>query len=203
MHTLRLATAVLLVSGLLFGGIASAQAQALPPEADKVIKDYEAFEAQAKKKMDDELMSQYNKALADLKVMQDDLTKQGNLDGALAVRNAVNNLKIMQKLKGKPILPDPGSLTSYEQAKPGEEVIFKVTGKTSGGTVWGNDLYTLDSKLAMVAVHAGVIKAGQEGIVKVVFAPGLSSYAGSERNGVKSSSWGSYRLSYKVEAVTP
>ena len=124
MHTLRLATAVLLVSGLLFGGIASAQAQALPPEADKVIKDYEAFEAQAKKKMDDELMSQYNKALADLKVMQDDLTKQGNLDGALAVRNAVNNLKIMQKLKGKPILPDPGSLTSYEQAKPGEEVIF-------------------------------------------------------------------------------
>jgi hypothetical protein len=201
MHTLRLAASVLLVSGLLFGGIASAQA--LPPEADKVVKDYEAFEAQAKKKMDDELMSQYNKTLADLQTMQDGLTKKGNLDGALAVRNAVNNLKIMQKLKGKPILPDPGSLTSYEQAKPGEEVVFKVMGKTAGGTVWGTDLYTLDSKLAMAAVHAGVLKTGQEGIVKVVFAPGLSSYTGSEKNGVKSSSWASYRMSYKVEAVTP
>lgn len=203
MHTLKLVTAVLLVSGLLFGGISPAQAQALPPEAEKVIKDYEAFEAQARKKMDDEIMSQYHKALADLQAIQDDLTKKGNLDGALAVRNVGNNLKIMQKLKGRPILPDPGSLTGYEQAKAGEEVIFKVTGKTSGGSVWGNDLYTLDSNLAMVAVHAGVIKAGQEGIVKVVFAPGLSSYAGNERNGVKSSSWGSYRLSYKVEAVTP
>ena len=87
MHTLKLVTAVLLVSGLLFGGISPAQAQALPPEAEKVIKDYEAFEAQARKKMDDEIMSQYHKALADLKAIQDDLTKKGNLDGALAVRN--------------------------------------------------------------------------------------------------------------------
>jgi hypothetical protein len=203
MHTRKWAMAAFLIGGLLLGGIASAQAQALPPEAEKVIKDYEAFEAQAKKKMDEELLSQYTKALADLQAMQDDQTKKGNLDGALAVRNAVNNLKIMQKLKGKPILPDPGSLSSYEQAKPGDEVIFKVTGKTAGGSVWGNDLYTLDSKLAMVAVHAGVLKAGQESIIKVTFAPGLSSYAGSEKNGVKSSSWGSYRMSYKVEAVTP
>jgi hypothetical protein len=203
MHTLRWATAVLLASGLLFGGFAPAQAQALSPEADKIIKDYEALEAQAKKKMEDELAPQYTKAVADLQAMQDDLTKKGDLDGALAVRTALNNLKIMQKLKGKPILPDPGSLNSYEPAKPGDEAIFRVTGKTSGGSVWGTDLYTLDSRLAMAAVHAGVLKAGQQGIVMVVFAPGLSRYTGSEKNGVKSSNWGSYRMSYKVEAVKP
>jgi hypothetical protein len=50
----------------------------------------------------------------------------------------------------------------------------------------------------MVAVHAGVLKDGEAGIVKVTFAPGQSSYAGSDKNGVKSSSWGSYDLSYKV-----
>jgi hypothetical protein len=203
MGELRWATTVLLISGLLFGGIAPAHAQGLPPEADKVIKDYEAFEAQAKKKMEDELLSQHNQAVADLQAMQDSLTKKGDLDGALAVRNAINQMKVMQKLKGKPILPDPGTLASYEQAKPGDEVVFKVTGKTSGGSVWGTDLYTLDSKLALAAVHAGVLKAGQEGIIRVVFAPGLASYTASEKNGVKTSSWSGYKMSYKVEAVTP
>jgi hypothetical protein len=55
----------------------------------------------------------------------------------------------------------------------------------------------------MAAVHAGVLKPGQESIVKVIFAPGQTSYSGSDQNGVRSSPWGAYQLSYKVEMVSP
>jgi hypothetical protein len=203
MQTIRGTLAMLLTVTVLFLGFTPAAAQALPPEAQKLIKDFEDLAAQVKKKAEEELAGSWTKLLADLTALQEDLTKKGNLDGALAVRNALNKLKIAQKLKGKPVLPDPGNLSGYSQAKAGEEVYFTVKGRTSGGSVWGSDLYTLDSHLAMVAVHAGVLKDGEAGIVKVTFAPGQSSYAGSDKNGVKSSSWGSYQLSYKVEAVTP
>ena len=63
-------------------------------------------------------------------------------------------------------IPDPGNLTNY-QNQPGKAFVFKVTGRTAGGFVWGTDVYTTDSTLAMAAVHAGVLKAGQAGYVRV------------------------------------
>jgi len=82
-------------------------------------------------------------------------------------------------------------------------MFFRVTGRTSGSSVWGTDLYTLDSRLAVAAVHAGAATAGDEAVVKVTFAPGQSNYAGTTRSGVTTSSWGSYRMSYTVEAAKP
>jgi hypothetical protein len=76
-------------------------------------------------------------------------------------------------------------------------------GRSSGGSVWGTDLYTLDSRLAVAAVHAGAAVAGEESVVKVTFAPGQSNYAGTTRRGVTTSTWGSYRMSYTVEAAQP
>lgn len=101
------------------------------------------------------------------------------------------------------ILSNPGNLTSFTDAKPGDTMQFRVTGKSRGGSVWGTDLYTTDSALAVVAVHAGVLEDGETGIVKVTFAPGQDTYEGTSKNGVTTSSWGSYQISYKVEAVTP
>lgn len=101
------------------------------------------------------------------------------------------------------VLPNPGNLTGFADAAPGDTMLFRVTGKTSGGSVWGTDLYTTDSSLAVAAVHASVLSEGEEGIVKVVFAPGQDEYEGTPRNGVTTASWGSYDLSYRVEAVTP
>ena len=123
-------------------------------------------------------------------------------DNALQATGELNELTIKKLDISITILPDPGTLTSITDAAPGKTMLFKVTGKTSGGSVWGTDMYTTDSTLALVAVHAGVLKDGEEGIVKVTFAPGQSKYKGTARNGVTSSAWESYNLSYTVEAVT-
>jgi hypothetical protein len=95
------------------------------------------------------------------------------------------------------VVPDPGDLSAYAQ-KRGETFYFQVTGSTIGA-VWGTELYTLDSALAAAAVHAGILKDGETGVVKVTLLAGKQSYKGSRKNGVTSSDWGSYQGSYKVE----
>jgi hypothetical protein len=65
------------------------------------------------------------------------------------------------------------------------------------GSVWGSGPYTADSSLCRAARHAGVIGA-DGGMVSVRPAPGRDSYAGSSRNGVTTSNWGSFGASFTV-----
>jgi hypothetical protein len=58
-------------------------------------------------------------------------------------------------------------------------------------------MYTTDSRLAMAAVHAGILKDGETGVVKVKIVAGQASYAGSAKNGVTSSAYGNYGGSYQ------
>jgi LCCL domain len=97
------------------------------------------------------------------------------------------------------VQPDPGYLTNF-QHQVGQSFYFRVTGNI-GGSVWGSDVYTTDSQLATVAIHAGVLKIGQTGIVKVTILAGQNGYAGSTRNGVSTSGYGPYPASYKVSKV--
>lgn len=92
--------------------------------------------------------------------------------------------------------PDPGNLTSFE-SQQGKVLAFAVTGMAAGGSVWGTDVYTTDSRLAMAAVHAGVIKMGETGVVRVKIIPSPPSYAGSSRHGVTTSAYGTYRAAYQ------
>lgn len=101
---------------------------------------------------------------------------------------------------GKPgdaptILPDPGNMTSY-RGQDGTVLYFEVTGSGSG-SVWGSGLYTDDSSVARAAVHAGVLQAGQSGVVMVEVMPGQQSYPSVMANGVQSSSYGSWSGSYR------
>ncbi len=93
-------------------------------------------------------------------------------------------------------LPDPGSLSQHA-APIGQKMVFRVTG-SRGGSVWGTDIYTSDSTLATVAVHAGVLKEGETGLVQVEMVPGQDAYEGTSRNGVVTSSYGNYPASYRV-----
>jgi hypothetical protein len=97
----------------------------------------------------------------------------------------------------KEVLPDPGTLSNYAQFI-GQTYLFKVTG-AAGGSVWGTDVYTSDSSLAAVAVHAGVLKMGETGVVlvKIVSPPG--SFAGSTRHGITTSDYGPYSGAYEVK----
>jgi hypothetical protein len=94
-------------------------------------------------------------------------------------------------------LPDPGNLTTH-QAEIGKTFLFKVTGQAAGGVVWGTDIYTSDSSLAMAAVHAGVLKAGQTGYVRVRIVRPLAAYTGTTRHGVTTSPYGPWPGAYRV-----
>ncbi len=96
------------------------------------------------------------------------------------------------------VQPDPGNLTAY-RGKVGQTFRFLVTGSTSG-SVWGTDVYTDDSHLATAAVHAGVLREGEKGVVTVTILPGRASYEGSTRFGVTSKSYGAWSGSFQFEA---
>jgi hypothetical protein len=96
----------------------------------------------------------------------------------------------------KDAAPDPGTLIGL-QNQVGQTYHFRVTGSVTG-SVWGTDLYTADSTLAVAAVHAGALRPGETGVVRVRMVAGLSAYTGSTRNGVASASWNAYPAAYTV-----
>lgn len=80
---------------------------------------------------------------------------------------------------------------------------MRETEKVFSGSVWGSEIYTDDSDLGKAAVHAGILKPGERGIVTVKILPGLASYNGSNQNGVTTSNYGSWGGSFEFvgEAV--
>ena len=93
-------------------------------------------------------------------------------------------------------LPDPGDLSGF-RGQNGVVLTFEVTGDAAG-SVWGDGVYTDDSRLATAVVHAGILRPGQTGLVSVEIMPGQEAYAGAERNGVSSGTYGSWAGSYRV-----
>jgi len=104
-------------------------------------------------------------------------------------------------------LLDQGLLASDAPARiqdlcdtPGTTYYFRVTG-ASDGSVWGTDVYTGDSSLALAAVHAGAVKPGEIAVVRVTVQRPLNHYQGSVRNGVTSHDYGRYGTAYRVDRV--
>jgi hypothetical protein len=92
--------------------------------------------------------------------------------------------------------PAPQSLLPL-QAQIGKTFSFTVTGANNGG-VWGTDVYTLDSYLPSAAVHAGVLKVGQTGVVKVKIVASPPAFTGSTRNGVTSGAYMQFQGAYQI-----
>ncbi len=97
------------------------------------------------------------------------------------------------------VKPDPGTLVRY-RGHIDETVYFTVTGSNKG-TIWGTNIYTDDSPLAVAAVHAGLLKVGQRGVLAVKILDGADEYAGSERNGITSQDYGAHAGSYRIVFV--
>lgn len=94
----------------------------------------------------------------------------------------------------------PGNMVGWRNS--GSVVIAVVTGRASGSTVWGSGPYTDDSGVSTAAVHAGALADGEIGLVKITMLPGQSSYSASTRNGVTTSSYGSWYSSYSIAKWT-
>jgi hypothetical protein len=129
-----------------------------------------------------------------IKPLQAALLKEGKLDEALAIRDAIRQLRSL----GINARPDPGNLVAY-QDKVNQQFVFEAIGATQG-PLWGSDIYTLDSSLACAAVHAGAVDAGQKGAVRVVIqdTSAMSSFDGTQRNGASSFPWGPYAVGFRV-----
>lgn len=170
-------------------------------DAKKVLteldKDVKAIEAKALK----ETLERHEKAVKELQDLQDTYTKASKLDEAMAVRGMIKLLKqeIVVLSLGAKVLADPGTLIDYRGKNEGV-FYFKVVGSTDG-EVWGTGVYTDDSPLATAAVHAGLLKKGETGIVKVTILAGQASYDGSTENEVTTSGYGDWDGSFKIEAV--
>lgn len=96
------------------------------------------------------------------------------------------------------VLPDPGNLVGL-QSEVGKTFAFKVTG-SADRSIWGTETYTADSGLATAAVHMGVVKVGETGIVRVTIVPPPPMFVSGSQNGITSSTYGTYPGAYKVIA---
>jgi hypothetical protein len=138
------------------------------------------------------------RALLDqLRELQQQYTREGLLDEALAIRARVRQLR--GDLLG--VRPDPGTLTEFTAEDAGRTVLFEVMGRTDS-SLWGTDIYTTDSRLATAAVHVGAVREGERGLVRVTIVDGAElTYTGSQRNGVASMDYANYPVAYRVEKV--
>ncbi len=132
-----------------------------------------------------------------LRRMQESYARDGKLDEALAIRARVRQLR--GDLLG--VRVDPGNLSEFTPADAGRTVLCEVIGQTDG-TVWGTDVYTGDSRLAVAVVHAGLLRDGDRGLVRVTILDGGGrTFEGSNRHGVLSFDYGPYPIGYRVERV--
>jgi LCCL domain len=100
---------------------------------------------------------------------------------------------VADELQNAPV--GPATLMAFQQ-QFGKELTFTVTGYTPGAgqqaSLWGTDVYTLDSNLAAAAVHAGVARPGESIAVRVRIVQSPPQYVASFRNGVSSTAYGNY-----------
>jgi hypothetical protein len=157
----------------------------------------EAAVARAEQAATRELAPLVRELVDSLRGMQERYARDGKLDEALAIRARVRQLR--GDLLG--VRGDPGNLTEYTISDIGRVLLFEVTGRPEG-SVWGTDAYTGDSRLTAAAVHAGALREGERGLVRVVLLDGEGQfYQGSTRHGVQSYDYANYPLAYRVERV--
>lgn len=172
------------------------QDENLPEEARKWIEEQKQKEEVVRQEAEQKMRGMRMGLHAKLKQLQETYTKAGDLDRALALREQVRRLElaITQAL----VYDSHPGLISEHRGKEGKTLIFSVKGRTSG-SVWGDGIYTDDSDLGTVAVHAGLLKPGQVGLIKVTIMAGREKYSGSKQHGVTSSEFQQFPGSIRVE----
>ncbi len=170
-------------------GSASAPGGELPQDAAKLISKFELTAEKIRQRAEDEINPFRKQVIRKLKSLQDKYTRAAMLDEALAVRDEIRALRGVR--------PDPGYLRAVD-GQIGKRLLFEVTGSLNG-SIWGSEVYTSDSHLGAAAVHAGLLKPGEHGVVLVRILPGQKSYQGSTANGVSSNAYGPWSVSFTVE----
>jgi len=164
----------------------------LPEDARTLVAVFEADARARRETLDREIHAERRRLIVALQTLQDAYTRAARLDEAVAVRDTIRTLKAAHLR----VLPNPGTLSKYANCV-GQSFHFDVVGRT-GGSIWGTEVYTHDSDLATAAVHLGLLKPGQRGILQVTIVATENPHPGSTHNGVTSSSWGTFGASYTL-----
>lgn len=144
-------------------------------------------------KRDESVRSLHAELAEKLKPLQQSYAREGLLDEALAIRGQIRQFRS----GAQGVQPAPDNLAGFE-SEVGKVFLFELTGQT-GGTVWGTDIYTADSRLAAAAVHAGVLQPGERGVVRVeLFDTSEVDFEGSRRNNVVSHDWDVYEVGFRI-----
>ncbi len=152
--------------------------------------------AALQKKAAADFLTKRDRALAELKKMQDVFCKEAKLDEAVTVRDLIRGIR-----DGKSnAQADPGYVSNGEE-DIGKVFFYEVTGVVTGQKLFGTDIYVVGSHLGMAAAHCGLLKDGQRGVVKVTILAGLPSFPATTRNGVSSGAWPAHNVSFKGERV--
>jgi hypothetical protein len=175
-------------------GVSMEPSADLPAAAQEVLKQYQQEEAEIYDQAQADAKKGQEKTLSGLQKLQDSYCRDAKLDEAVAVRNVIRGFLD----GGNAALPDPGNLAPPE-TDIGKVFYYSVTGAAAGGAIYGSDVYVPGSTLSMAAVHAGVLKEGQRGVVKVTVLAGQQTYAAATRNGITSNAYGASTVSFKVE----
>lgn len=173
----------------------------LPPAASGLLKTFAQESDAIRARMEAEVSAKREVLIQQLQAMQDGYTREAKLDEAVAIRDQIRKLR----RSGMTVISYPngpggyGGLTTY-RGQNGKVLHFEVIGSNSG-SIYGTDIYTDDSDLSTAAVHAGLLKVGEKGVVKVTILPEQASHSSSARHGITSTAWSQYPGSYKVEAI--
>lgn len=176
---------------------ASHEEPLIPPEAQGILDRFEADAKDIRRGAAAEIDEHRQALITILQAMQDRYTRDALLDEAVAIRDQLLILRFAH-LHPK---SDPGNLTRFAR-RIGQTFYFTITG-AGQGAVWGTDVYTCDSNLAAAAVHAGALKIGRRGVVKVTIVDSPEQHVGTQRHGVGTLPFGPFRASYKIERAHP
>ena len=172
---------------------------ALPDAAREVVQRYDRQAAETREQYEKASATQRAQAIEQLERLGETYAANGLVNEVAAVRQAIQRIKAGGQPAGLggAVLPDPGNVADFRD-RVGQSLMFDVTGSTTG-TIWGDGVYTDDSPVATVAVHAGVLRDGERGVVAVTIRPGRDRYPGGMRNGVASQAYGGFGGSYEVK----
>ena len=162
-------------------------------QADDIRARAERACAEIEETADEQIRARQLELLRSLKPLQDRHVREGKLDEALAIRDHLRGLKA-QLLQAR---PDPGSL-GEDLPDIGIEMLFELDGSVDGA-VWGTDYYTADSHLATAAVHAGVLRENESGVVRVTAVDTSNiRFVGTDRNGVRSMPFPTWPTGFRI-----
>jgi len=87
--------------------------------------------------------------------------------------------------------PFGATANPFRSGAPGRRVTYVCAATSANDApVWGSSPYQDDSAVCVAAIHAGVLKENQEGVVTFVTGPDAGTYSGSTQHGVTSEKWG-------------